>query len=451
LVGKKAVLSDAFNLLQRNLKAVTQDVNTLAHAVAVGNLSERMDEEKYQGNWLSIAEGLNQLIEAIATPINETIDVTKALAQGDLNTKVQGNYEGAYNVLKQALNNTIETLSSYIRDISETLGKMSNEDFDILVTTEHIGDFAPIKTAMQQIVDKFNVVLSEINVSAEQVAAGAHQISESSMSLATGSTEQAAAVDNWVSTLGDSPEQTRKNAKDAEEANRLASLASEDATASNVKMEAMLNAMAQINEASNNISKIIKVIDDIAFQTNLLALNAAVEAARAGQQGKGFAVVAEEVRSLAARSKDAAEETTALISGSVQKVGEGTRMANETASSLKAITAQIADISGLVGGVAQASAKQEADIASINLGINQISEVTQNNTATSQGEAAASEELSSQAEVFKNTVSRFKLKSSASGKTKSTPVSKVAHVNVSKTATQHDDASFDSSDYGKYT
>jgi methyl-accepting chemotaxis protein len=178
----------------------------------------------------------------------------------------------------------------------------------------------------------------------------------------------------------------------------------------NHQMKKMVAAMDEIDESANSISKIIKVIDDIAFQTNILALNAAVEAARAGQHGRGFAVVAQEVRSLAIRCSDAAKETTALIEGSIDKVEVGTRVADETASSLKEISSEIKKVTHLVGNIAQASSDQAAEIEQINQGIEQVSLVIQTNAATAEQSAAASEELSGQAQLLKQMVGTFEIK-----------------------------------------
>jgi len=200
------------------------------------------------------------------------------------------------------------------------------------------------------------------------------------------------------------------NAKNANQANELAEVAKSNAVKGNMQMKEMQKAMEEINESSSNISKIIKVIDEIAFQTNILALNAAVEAARAGQHGKGFAVVAEEVRNLAARSANAAKETTDMISGSITKVAAGTKIADETAVALNKIVEDVAKAADLVGDIAVASSEQATGIAQINQGIMQVSQVVQTNSATSEESAAASEELSSQAELLKTSVSKYNLK-----------------------------------------
>jgi len=204
--------------------------------------------------------------------------------------------------------------------------------------------------------------------------------------------------------------QTKTNAENAGKANSVAEQTKDLAVAGNARMQEMLSAMDEINQSSNNINKIIKVIDDIAFQTNILALNAAVEAARAGQYGKGFAVVAEEVRNLAAQSANAAKETTALIEDSIRKAGDGTKIAKETAEALGRIVEGVEAVSSLVSGINAASTEQAAAIAQINEGISLVSQVVQANSATSEESAAASEELSSQAEALKKMIGQFRVK-----------------------------------------
>ena len=337
------------------------------------------------------------------------------MAQGNLQMRVTGQYRGDHADIKNALNDTLDALAAYVGEIAEVLGEMANSNLDLAINNEYKGDFARIKDALNLIISSFNEVFTEINNAADQVASGSRQVSDGSQALSQGATEQAASVEELTASIGQVADQTKDNAINANQANELAVTAKNNAETGNQHMQEMLRSMEAINESSANISKIIKVIDEIAFQTNILALNAAVEAARAGQHGKGFAVVAEEVRNLAARSANAAKETTALIEGSIQKVSEGTRIATGTAQSLEQIVTGVSKAANLVGDIAAASNEQASAIAQINKGVEQVSQVVQTNSATAEESAAASEELSSQSMLLKEMIARFRLKSGNSG------------------------------------
>lgn len=274
-------------------------------------------------------------------------------------------------------------------------------------TNDEIGDVA---AAFNDMAGHLNQVLSKISVASEQVAGGARNISDSGNMLAKGAAAQASSVEELSASIAEINVQTGHTADNASEANSLTGKAKSMAQVGNERMEHMMVAMDDIGASSKNISRIIKAIDEIAFQTNILALNAAVEAARAGQHGKGFAVVAEEVRNLAGRSAKAARETTEIIEQSLARVEAGTVLANETAEALKEITQVVGEAADYVGEIAGASQKQRQALEMLNQGVNQVSQVVQANSSTAEESAAASQELSSQAELLQEAIHGFKLR-----------------------------------------
>ena len=389
---------------------MVDEIGVAIAAGVEGRLDQRANAERCQGVYHKILAGVNATMDALVAPINEAIVVVEQFEQGLLDIKMTGDYKGDNAKLKNSLNSTMATIADAIGEVSELLGQISNGNLAISIEREYPGDLSNISSAIKHIIESLNEIMGDINHAAEQVANGSEQVSDSSQALAQGANEQASAIEQLTAAITEIAAQTRQNAANANQANELALNARDNAAQGNDQMKEMLDAMEGINESSANISKIIKVIDEIAFQTNILALNAAVEAARAGQHGKGFAVVAEEVRNLAARSASAAKETTDLIEGSIRKVQSGTKIANDTAQALDKIVAGVSQAAVLVGDIAVASNEQATGIAQVDQGIGQVSQVVQTNSATAQQSAAASEELSQQAGLLKERVRRFNLR-----------------------------------------
>jgi len=336
-------------------------------------------------------------------------EMAERIAEGDVDVECKQVYKDDFGDLIGKFKIMVDN----IKHQAEVAARMTEGDLTVDITPN--SDRDALGNSLKKLLKQDNYVLSNINESANQVFVGADQVASASQSLAQGSTEQASAIEQVSASIVDIAEKTRVNASDAGTASELVNSAKGQAVSGSKQMNEMMEAMEDINRSSENIYKIIKVIDDIAFQTNILALNAAVEAARAGSHGKGFAVVADEVRNLAGKSATAASETAELIEDSIAKISNGSKLAAETKDALEQIVKSVEDIVTIVDRIAIASNEQATAIAQVDQAVSQVSQVVQTNSATSEQCAAASEELSAQAENLRMLIGRFKLKKQYGG------------------------------------
>ncbi|MCL2399740.1 MAG: methyl-accepting chemotaxis protein [Defluviitaleaceae bacterium] len=409
LPGKKVVLNQTSEALLANLNAISAEVSKMIKSAVSGDLSAKIDDKQFEGDWRKLMFGLNQVTKAVNKPITEINDIMSRLSQGDFSTKVKGNYHGDFSAMSQAVNNTITSLSGYVSEMDEILSSISNGDLTRTISREYVGEFGEIKNSINNISGNLNKTMGEIASASEQVLTGAKQISSSAMDLANGANTQASSVQELNASVEMINQQTRQNADNANTANTLSNTSTSNARVGNDAMGQLMEAMTQIKESSNSISQIIKTIQDIAFQTNLLSLNASVEAARAGDHGKGFSVVADEVRSLASRSQSAVKETEEMIATAISRVEVGSEIAQTTSESLNAIVSSATEVLAIINKIASSSIDQAEAIEQVSQGLQQISNIVQSNSAVSEEAAAASEELTSQAEVMRELVGHFKL------------------------------------------
>jgi methyl-accepting chemotaxis protein len=453
-----------FNVIKNNLNAAIDNVNALvadaamlSQAAEEGKLATRADAGKHQGDYRKIVEGVNATLDAVIGPLNVAADYVDRISKGAIPPKITDNYHGDFNVIKNNLNQAIDAVNGLINDATTLSQAIVDGNLAIQVdVSRHQGDYRKIIDAFEKafvglkdvvadigqvsaaiaegdlstnvdaarfkgdyrnIIETLGVAIGRLSESlyqivdvVEQVGQSAEQLNAASQNMASTSEEQSASVEEVTSSLEETDSQVKANTDNANTANQLVIGASDAASQGQTKMEAMVGAMGAINLSAQNIAKIIKVIDEIAFQTNLLALNAAVEAARAGQHGRGFAVVAQEVRNLAGRSAKAARETADLIEDSSRRVNEGVEIAGATREALNQIVTNVVKVKDLVAEIAAASMEQSRGVSQINIAMNQVAKAAQEGSQQAEELASSATELTNVANRMREEVRRFKLR-----------------------------------------
>lgn len=346
------------------LKSLAADIR---EAARVGDLTSRSDLKRFPGYYKDAAQAVNDLLDSILVPLREAINVLQHVKRRDLTARITGEYEGDHRLISEALNPAL---------------------------------------------DHLNTALAQVEESILEVELGANKVADASGSLSSGATEQASSLEEIRSTMDEVTARVRQNSEGAMQASKLAGSAREHAESGSKEMSRMLDAMHGIEESSGQISRIIKVIEEIAFQTNLLSLNAAVEAARAGVHGKGFAVVADEVRNLAQRSAKAAKETTDLIEGTIDRVKNGAKIAGSTSEALTGIVGAVEEVTSLIKEIAESAREQTHGIEQVNDAIEQIEGVTHHTAANAEEGASVAQQLSAEAIKLKEMIAQFKINGS---------------------------------------
>lgn len=357
---------------------------------------------------ISILFGI-YITRSITRPIKELETAARQMEQGHLKVDVSYRSKDELGSLSNSMRQMSEKISYYMDEISRAMQQLADGNLDIPGCDGFQGDFLPVQEALFIVIDSLNETMAEINTFSDQVASGSDQVAGGAQVLSQGVIAQAGSVEELASTMSEISRQVNENAETSQAVKTAAGEMGTNILACNQQMQEMKAAMGEINSCSTQIRKIIKTINEIASKTNILALNAAVEAARVGAESKGFSVVAQEVRGLAGKSSAASKSTEALIEQTLAAVAHGTKLAEETAASLMNIVGGTDDMVSKINQIAEATQKQAEATEMVSIGIGQISDIVQTNSATAEESAAASEELYGESQLLKSKISRFKL------------------------------------------
>ena len=405
-----------FNTIKNNLNqcidtvnALVADANMLSKAAVEGKLATRADASKHQGDYRKIVQGVDDTLDAVIGQLNVAAQYVDQISKGEVPEKITDNYNGDFNIIKNNLNAMLD----YLREMAEAAGQIAQNDLTATVKPRSERDL--LGNAFVKMVDGLNGTIRQTTLAVVQVAQSVDQVRSVSQDLASGAEETSSAVEEVTSNLERTDTQVKSSAENAGTANQLVGQTTNLAQAGQEKMKTLTQAMGAIAQSSQEIAKIIKAIDEIAFQTNLLALNAAVEAARAGQAGRGFAVVAQEVRNLAERSAKAAKSTAELIEEAGKRTQDGVKLTNETGTSLNEIVQNVVKVKDLVGEIAAASDEQAKMLGQISSAIVQVNQGAQSTSSQSQELSSTADELGGLADQLRQETARFKLRQNGAG------------------------------------
>ncbi|MCL2016573.1 MAG: methyl-accepting chemotaxis protein [Defluviitaleaceae bacterium] len=407
--GEEEFINGILENMKTSIMSIAHAITEITAAAQKGDVDYMVDLASYKGEWAKLIKDMNNILSNIKTPIAEMRTVLDHFNAGNLDTRVKGEYTGIFADIKRDINQLTASLGQYVKEIVACLETISGGNLTYRTSQKFSGDFDEINVAINNVAETLQKALTNIIHSSGKIWTGATNISQNSTSLANVATEQVLSVAELAQQLEEVNKQTSTNTENAKKANTISNESTQNATDGNDSMKELLSAMTKIKESSNNISSIIKVIQDIAFQTNLLALNASVEAARAGEYGRGFSVVAEEVGSLAMQSQTAAIETTGLIEDSLSSIEMGNNIANATSIALDQMVASAHNVLVAINNISVSSKEQADSIFQISAGLDKITSTVKDNQTVLEETTRTAHDLNQQADMLKEFVAYFKI------------------------------------------